>query len=424
MDYARYDNQATPAAPWSPDQTATIMQTQPQPLQTPLPQQQPPPAQPSQQAINIKPDPTLPQQQQQHSQAQQQIIYTTPTHQPLNNYDQMSVNWTTSPMAVPQSVIQVPQWSSATTANTTPIGHQIAIDPSVGVVAPTQVSSDPCIHPVAAQHSQQSHYSTQHYSAGPTAHSTYWNLDLISNQPVVTSFAPQHHPQPVPHTQVSTSTAPDIQAVIPDNSITSEPALVDNSAYVALTSQPCVSGSVPTTVISTPVSSRQQPPSGQFDDHLTMSVSATTQQPLISAGPEAPGSLEDALEVIKSHAENFSGHQQICSSSSGDDDDDHSRGPRSGEREKERRQANNARERIRVKDINDAFKELGLMCAQHMSADRNRTKLMILHDAVEVITHLEKAVKERNLNPKTACLKRREEEKSEDVGAGYIVSSQ
>lgn len=62
------------------------------------------------------------------------------------------------------------------------------------------------------------------------------------------------------------------------------------------------------------------------------------------------------------------------------------------------------------------------MCAQHMSADRNRTKLMILHDAVEVITHLERAVQERNLNPHKAGLKRREEEKSEDVSAGYIMS--
>lgn len=80
--------------------------------------------------------------------------------------------------------------------------------------------------------------------------------------------------------------------------------------------------------------------------------------------------------------------------------------------------------RIRVKDINDAFKELGSMCAQHMNADRNRTKLMILHDAVEVITHLEKAVKERNLNPKTACLKRREEEKTEDIGSASFIVSQ
>ncbi|KAL3253665.1 hypothetical protein MRX96_054453 [Rhipicephalus microplus] len=76
------------------------------------------------------------------------------------------------------------------------------------------------------------------------------------------------------------------------------------------------------------------------------------------------------------------------------------------EREKERRQANNARERIRVRDINEAFKELGRMCMMHLKTDKAQTKLNILHQAVEVITSLEQQVRERNLNPKTACLKR------------------
>ncbi|XP_037517545.1 transcription factor 12 isoform X3 [Rhipicephalus sanguineus] len=84
------------------------------------------------------------------------------------------------------------------------------------------------------------------------------------------------------------------------------------------------------------------------------------------------------------------------------------------EREKERRQANNARERIRVRDINEAFKELGRMCMMHLKTDKAQTKLNILHQAVEVITSLEQQVRERNLNPKTACLKRREEEKSDE----------
>uniref|UniRef100_T1J4I7 BHLH domain-containing protein n=1 Tax=Strigamia maritima TaxID=126957 RepID=T1J4I7_STRMM len=84
------------------------------------------------------------------------------------------------------------------------------------------------------------------------------------------------------------------------------------------------------------------------------------------------------------------------------------------EREKERRQANNARERIRVRDINEAFKELGRMCVMHLKTDKAQTKLNILHQAVEVITNLEQQVRERNLNPKAACLKRREEEKNEE----------
>ncbi|QQP56804.1 Protein daughterless [Caligus rogercresseyi] len=79
-------------------------------------------------------------------------------------------------------------------------------------------------------------------------------------------------------------------------------------------------------------------------------------------------------------------------------------------REKERRSANNARERIRIRDINEASK--------NSDSDKPQTKLGILNMAVEVIMTLEQQVRERNLNPKVACLKRREEEKSEDRGGG------
>nr|CAI5840950.1 unnamed protein product [Callosobruchus analis] len=78
------------------------------------------------------------------------------------------------------------------------------------------------------------------------------------------------------------------------------------------------------------------------------------------------------------------------------------------QREKERRQANNARERIRIRDINEALKELGRMCMAHLKTDKPQTKL------------------ERNLNPKAACLKRREEEKAEDgpkLGPGHHLLS-
>ncbi|XP_062845306.1 transcription factor 12 isoform X2 [Trichomycterus rosablanca] len=81
------------------------------------------------------------------------------------------------------------------------------------------------------------------------------------------------------------------------------------------------------------------------------------------------------------------------------------------ERDRERRMANNARERLRVRDINEAFKELGRMCQLHLKSEKPQTKLLILHQAVAVILNLEQQVRERNLNPKAACLKRREEEK-------------
>ncbi|XP_078541032.1 transcription factor 12 isoform X21 [Lissotriton helveticus] len=87
------------------------------------------------------------------------------------------------------------------------------------------------------------------------------------------------------------------------------------------------------------------------------------------------------------------------------------------EREKERRMANNARERLRVRDINEAFKELGRMVQIHLKSEKPQTKLLILHQAVAVILSLEQQVRERNLNPKAACLKRREEEKVSAVSA-------
>ncbi|KAH8246753.1 hypothetical protein KR038_004443 [Drosophila bunnanda] len=103
--------------------------------------------------------------------------------------------------------------------------------------------------------------------------------------------------------------------------------------------------------------------------------------------------------------------RRYCSSA---EDDDDAEPAVKAIREKERRQANNARERIRIRDINEALKELGRMCMTHLKSDKPQTKLGILNMAVEVIMTLEQQVRERNLNPKAACLKRREEEKAED----------
>ncbi|XP_065517157.1 transcription factor 4 isoform X11 [Lathamus discolor] len=103
--------------------------------------------------------------------------------------------------------------------------------------------------------------------------------------------------------------------------------------------------------------------------------------------------------------------KSITRSRSSANDDEDLTPEQKAEREKERRMANNARERLRVRDINEAFKELGRMVQLHLKSDKPQTKLLILHQAVAVILSLEQQVRERNLNPKAACLKRREEEK-------------
>jgi len=80
-----------------------------------------------------------------------------------------------------------------------------------------------------------------------------------------------------------------------------------------------------------------------------------------------------------------------------------------GKKDTDRRWTNNQRERVRIRDINEALKELGRICSTHLKSDKPMTKLGIMNNAVDVIMTLEQQVRERNLNPKVACLKRREE---------------
>lgn len=55
---------------------------------------------------------------------------------------------------------------------------------------------------------------------------------------------------------------------------------------------------------------------------------------------------------------------------------------------------------IRVRDINESFKELGRMCSLHLKNDRAQTKLTVLQQAVAVITALEQQVRG---NPFLCC---------------------
>lgn len=101
------------------------------------------------------------------------------------------------------------------------------------------------------------------------------------------------------------------------------------------------------------------------------------------------------------------GDAELAEDDSIDDDD-------KNQKDTDRRWTNNQRERVRVKDINEALKELGRICHTHLKSDKPMTKLGVLNHAVDVIMQLEQQVRERNLNPKVACLKRREEGSGSD----------
>ncbi|XP_052392731.1 LOW QUALITY PROTEIN: transcription factor 4-like [Carassius gibelio] len=149
--------------------------------------------------------------------------------------------------------------------------------------------------------------------------------------------------------------------------------------------------------------------SGGLQGHSTSSVSSD-----IKSEDEGDENLPDG-KSLEDKKEDEDGKDLKALESNNDDED--LTPEQKLEREKERRMANNARERLRVRDINEAFKELGRMVQLHLKSDKPQTKLLILHQAVAVILSLEQQVRERNLNPKAACLKRREEEKVSSDGA-------
>ena len=121
-----------------------------------------------------------------------------------------------------------------------------------------------------------------------------------------------------------------------------------------------------------------------------------------STGPSNGGGKGGAKRKKGGAAPASAATTTINSNLNGEDDDD------DPEKAKDRRFANNARERMRIRDINDALNELGRVCMmlKPQKSDKPQTKLGVLNLAVEVINSLEAQVRERNLNPSAVCLKR------------------
>uniref|UniRef100_A0A8C5VXG9 Transcription factor E2-alpha n=1 Tax=Microcebus murinus TaxID=30608 RepID=A0A8C5VXG9_MICMU len=160
------------------------------------------------------------------------------------------------------------------------------------------------------------------------------------------------------------------------------------------------------------------------EDKKELKAPRTRTRCQLLLGPAHPPPPPRQVAHTHSHTHTRPRREAVAGPPPDEDEDDLLPPEQKAEREKERRVANNARERLRVRDINEAFKELGRMCQLHLNSEKPQTKLLILHQAVSVILNLEQQVRERNLNPKAACLKRREEEKvSGVVGDPQMVLS-
>ncbi|XP_076614277.1 transcription factor 4 isoform X18 [Chaetodon auriga] len=201
----------------------------------------------------------------------------------------------------------------------------------------------------------------------------------------------------------------------------------DSSSVGALRAGHSMAGQVP--VPHLPVQSATSPDLSQPDPYRALSgglqgQSTSSVSSEIKSEDEGDENLlqdSKSLDTKKEDADSKELKAIDRSRSSNNDDEDLSPEQKM-ERERERRMANNARERLRVRDINEAFKELGRMVQLHLKSDKPQTKLLILHQAVAVILSLEQQVRERNLNPKAACLKRREEEKVTVTSDGAPLS--
>ncbi|GAA6081571.1 transcription factor 4 isoform X1 [Tachysurus ichikawai] len=150
-----------------------------------------------------------------------------------------------------------------------------------------------------------------------------------------------------------------------------------------------------------PVQSATSPDLNQPDPYRALSSglqgqSTSSVSSDIKSEDEGDENLQDSksLDIKKEDAESKELKALERSRSSNNDDEDLTPEQKI-ERERERRMANNARERLRVRDINEAFKELGRMVQLHLKSDKPQTKLLILHQAVAVILSLEQQVRGR-----------------------------
>lgn len=252
----------------------------------------------------------------QHSQAHPIVYGPSSHHQPISTYDNMTTSWAV-PSGGSQTVMQTPQWSE----NMQPVGHTVTLDHPI-----QNPSTNICVHPTS-QAAQQSHFNQY------AAPNSYWTNSTIIEEHNHGMFPTTNMNVP-PHTSLADH----------------NPAVVGTTPYDI--HHPNTSCAIQTTSHGVPIEpnpTSSQQPLPQYETHETTadihgSSCQVTNKLQHSSHPEIQDSLEDALESISGQPGSFSGHQNSSCVSS-DDEDDQPRSRKGNDRERERRQANNARER-------------------------------------------------------------------------------
>jgi len=219
-----------------------------------------------------------------------------------------------------------------------------------------------------------------------------------------------HYPLPTPPMQQQ-------QQHTVTRSVKPEPELFDDALNIMKNHAQVFPGSEPGyhTEGLTPLPSYPGPPPPLLQHTTTTNrkrkageMEVEPQSPY-SNSPVSPGTLTGSSRVTSSSNAGMSssrggGKRKKTDSEAGSD----AGGEEDPEKNMGRRFSNNARERMRIRDINDALNELGRVCMmlKPNKSDKPQTKLGVLNMAVDVINTLEAQVRERNLNPNTVCLQR------------------
>ena len=280
---------------------------------------------------------------------------------------------------------------SSTSSNLPPMSTTSLSQPQMATLEPRQDWYNPANFPLGTDAASHNHSSNLY---GPVAAYDYQQPAYVAQDPMfgmVNGFGGGRPQLSVPHIdpdQFQAGVPGGVHGMQNHDVINSQPTLDDALGMLRSPDENTNSCNIPGGLENGAMArmgggKRKAADSGSTDLQPSSSTPATRGRPR-------------AKKTVKP------GNAELAEDDSIDDDEKNMK-------DTDRRWTNNQRERVRVKDINEALKELGRICHTHLKSDKPMTKLGVLNHAVDVIMQLEQQVRERNLNPKVACLKRREE---------------